>query len=57
MLTAEGIPFLLADAHISSIEGGIGAFPRRVLVLDEDRQRALFLLEAAAAAGSDARPD
>ena len=57
MLTAEGIPFLLADAHISSIEGGIGAFPRRVLVLDEDRQRALFLLEAAAAAGSDAQPE
>ncbi|MFZ1428540.1 MAG: DUF2007 domain-containing protein [Geminicoccaceae bacterium] len=57
MLTAEGIPFLLADAHISSIEGGIGAFPRRVLVLDEDRQRALLLLEAAAAAGADAQPD
>lgn len=56
MLTAEGIPFLLADAHISSIEGGIGAFPRRVLVLDEDRRRAELLLEAAAAAGSDAEP-
>ena len=47
MLKGEGIGYLLADAHVSSIEGNIGAFPRRVLVLEEDRERALQLLAAA----------
>lgn len=56
MLTAAGIPFLLADAHISSVEGGIGAFPRRLLVSEEDRQRALQLLAEAAAARIDDGP-
>ena len=32
MLTAAGIACVLADAHVSSIEGNIGAFPRRLLV-------------------------
>lgn len=31
-----GIRFLVADAHISIIEGSIGAFPRRVLVHEDD---------------------
>ena len=40
MLAAEGIDCLLVDGHISSVEGSIGAFPRRLLVLDEERERA-----------------
>ena len=53
MLQAEGIPFLLADAHISSVEGSIGAFPRRLLVLDEDLERARQVLAEAAGAEMD----
>jgi hypothetical protein len=56
MLQAEGIPFLLADAHVSSVEGNIGAFPRRLLVLDEDLQRARRVLADAAGAEVDGEP-
>jgi hypothetical protein len=57
MLDAEGIPYLLADAHISAIEGNIGAFPRRLLVLEEDlaRARQVLVLAAAAEVGADGR--
>jgi hypothetical protein len=37
----------VADANISIMEGSIGAFPRRVLVRDEDWGRAAQLLEEA----------
>ena len=50
MLQAAGIPCLLADAHVSSIEGNIGAFPRRLLVAEEDHERATRLLAEAAGA-------
>jgi hypothetical protein len=53
MLAAEGIDCLLVDGHISSVEGSIGAFPRRLLVLDEDRERALWVLANAAEAQVD----
>jgi hypothetical protein len=53
MLAAEGIECLLVDGHISSVEGGIGAFPRRLLVLDEERERALWVLANAALARVD----
>jgi hypothetical protein len=56
MLQAEGIPFLLADAHISSVEGSIGAFPRRLLVLEEDLERARQVLAEAAGAEMDGEP-
>jgi hypothetical protein len=56
MLQAEGIPFLLADAHISSVEGSIGAFPRRLLVLEEDLERARQVLADAAGAEVDGDP-
>jgi hypothetical protein len=56
MLQAEGIPFLLADAHISSVEGSIGAFPRRLLVLEEDLDRARQVLAEAAGAEVDGEP-
>lgn len=34
LLAEAGIGFLIADASMSALEGGIGAFPRRVLVAD-----------------------
>ena len=37
MLAAEGIECVLADGHVSAIEGSIGAIPRRLLVAAEDR--------------------
>ena len=36
VLQEVGIDCLLADQHISVMEGGIGAFPRRLLVANED---------------------
>jgi hypothetical protein len=53
MLRAAGIDCLLADAHVSSIEGNIGAFPRRLLVAAEDRAKAEQVLAEAAMAVVD----
>jgi hypothetical protein len=36
VLRQAGLASLLADQHISVVEGSIGAFPRRLLVGDED---------------------
>lgn len=47
LLRNAGIPFDVADRHISLIEGSIGAFPRRVLVQDEHWSRAAELLKEA----------
>jgi hypothetical protein len=44
LLDAAEIGHLVADAHISALEGGIAAFPRRVLVLEEDEAKARRLL-------------
>lgn len=54
MLEAAGVPCLVADAHVSAVEGSIGVFPRRLLVLEEDLGRARDILAGAAAAD---RPD
>jgi Putative prokaryotic signal transducing protein len=56
MLAGEGIECLIADGHVSSIEGNIGAFPRRLLVAAEDRQRAERVLAEASAAVVDDQP-
>jgi Putative prokaryotic signal transducing protein len=56
MLAGEGIECLIADGHVSSVEGNIGAFPRRLLVAAEDRQRAERVLAEAAAAVVDDQP-
>ena len=47
LLRDAEIPFDVADRHISIVEGSIGAFPRRVLVRDDDWQRARRTLEGA----------
>ncbi|RAI55971.1 putative signal transducing protein [Roseicella frigidaeris] len=47
LLRDAGIACVLLDAHISAIEGGIGAFPRRVAVAAEDLERARRVLREA----------
>ena len=37
VLRQAGIACMIADQHMSIVEGSIGAFPRRLLVQDEDR--------------------
>jgi hypothetical protein len=36
VLNAAGISNFVADQHMSIVEGSIGAFPRRILVHEED---------------------
>ena len=47
LLTDARIPVLIADIHVSSVEGSIGAFPRRVLVAAEDWDESVSVLTAA----------
>ena len=47
LLADAGIESLVLDAHISAIEGGIGAFPRRLAVSSEDEWRARAVLREA----------
>jgi len=47
VLAAEGIECVLLDDHISGVEGSIGAFPRRLMVADEQLERAQAVLEEA----------
>jgi hypothetical protein len=44
LLADAGIEAVVLDAHISAVEGGIGAFPRRLAVRSEDADRALAVL-------------
>jgi hypothetical protein len=48
-LEADGIDCVILDEHVSGIEGGINAFPRRVMVEDEMFERAKTLLQHAEA--------
>jgi Putative prokaryotic signal transducing protein len=47
VLREAGIPSMLADQHISVIEGSIGAFPRRLLVGNDNWHAACRLLKEA----------
>ncbi len=44
LLGAADLDCMVADQHISALEGMIGAFPRRLMVREEDRKRARALL-------------
>lgn len=44
LLASANLDCLIADQHISALEGMIGAFPRRLLVREADRRRARALL-------------
>jgi len=47
LLRDAGIESTLLDQHMSITEGSIGAFNRRLMVLDEDEAEARALLAAA----------
>ncbi|GJE60880.1 putative signal transducing protein [Methylobacterium trifolii] len=47
LLEGAEIPVLVADAHMSLMEGSIGAFPRRMLVPDDRVREARRLLSDA----------
>lgn len=44
LLSVAGVNHLVADRHISALEGAIGAFPRRLLVPDDEFLQARRLL-------------
>lgn len=47
LLRDAGIESVLLDAHVSAVEGSIGAIPRRLAVLDEDEIQARRVLREA----------
>jgi hypothetical protein len=47
LLRDAGVDCQVLDAHISALEGGIGAFPRRLAVREADASRALRVLREA----------
>lgn len=47
LLKDADLEHVVMDGHISVLEGSIGIFPRRLMVLDEDYQEARDILIAA----------
>jgi len=47
LLRDAGIDCIVLDAHISALEGGIGAFPRRLVVATDDLAQARRVLREA----------
>lgn len=47
LLADAGIGSVLLDSNISAVEGGIGAFPRRLAVAADDERRAMQVLREA----------
>lgn len=45
-LSGEGIETVILDGHISLVEGSIGAFPRRIMVDDDQFARARAVVDA-----------
>jgi hypothetical protein len=52
LLRDAGIASVVLDAHISAVEGGIGAFPRRLAVAEQDAASARRVLVEAGEAGA-----
>ena len=48
LLASESVPFVVFDEHISALEAGIGAFPRRLMVPSPYERVARRLLEEVA---------
>jgi hypothetical protein len=44
LLQGEDIEAFPVDVHMSILEGGIGVFPRRLMVRDDDHDRASCVL-------------
>lgn len=47
LLRDADIRCLVADTHMSIVEGSIGIFPRRLVVAEEDYERARRVIEEA----------
>ena len=47
LLTEAGVHYLVADRHMSAMEGSVGFLPRRILVLSDEREEARRLLTEA----------
>jgi hypothetical protein len=47
LLRDAGIDSVVLDQHTSLVEGSIGAIPRRLMVAEQDHQRAEALVKAA----------
>ncbi|PZW51188.1 putative signal transducing protein [Humitalea rosea] len=47
LLRDAGIEAIVLDQHIAAVEGGIGAFPRRLAVIDDEYEAALRVLREA----------
>ncbi|MDA0240098.1 MAG: DUF2007 domain-containing protein [Proteobacteria bacterium] len=45
LLSDSNIDCIVLDAHTSVLEGSAGAIPRRVMVVDEDLERAKRIVE------------
>jgi hypothetical protein len=56
LFTQAGVHFLVADRHMSTLEGAIGVFPRRILVVDDEIGRARRIL-IEAGLGSELRDE
>lgn len=52
VLAEAGVEAHVFDAHMSALEGSIGALPRRLMVHDEDAARALRELGNATITGT-----
>ncbi|MGD8809990.1 MAG: DUF2007 domain-containing protein [Gammaproteobacteria bacterium] len=57
LLAESQIETILLDSHTSVLEGSINAIPRRLMVLDEDYDRALRVLQEAEEAAAPAAED
>ena len=44
ILNGENVGFMVTDQHMSVLEGSLGFIRRRILVLDEDAERARIAL-------------
>ena len=44
VLDGEGIDYMRLDDHMSALEGSIGALPRRIMVADDQIERAKRVL-------------
>ena len=56
LLNAAGIEHLIVDQNMSVLEGSIGVFPRRILVIEDELAAARRLL-AEAGFAKELRPD
>ena len=51
ILTAERVPFFVADQNMAAAEGSLGFLPRRIMVSAEEAARARRIITEAGLAG------